>query len=82
MVALARKNAAKKNVKPPQVAFVQASLTEKLPIVSNSVDCILSNCVINLLPPSGKADLLKETYRVLRGGGRIVLDDVGSHFVL
>ena len=76
MVSLARRNAQKQGFKPPQVAFVQASLTEPLPIHSNSIDCILSNCVINLLPLAGKASLLKETHRVLKPGGRIVLDDV------
>lgn len=78
MIDLARKNAAKKGLKPPHVAFVQALLTEPLPIESNSVDCILSNCVVNLLPFEGKASLLKEVYRILKPGGRIVLDDVIS----
>jgi len=76
MVSLARRNALKQGLNPPQVAFVQAALTEPLPISSNSIDCILSNCVINLLPLSGKANLFKETHRVLKSGGRIVLDDV------
>lgn len=78
MIALARKNAALKGFKPPQVAFVQTSLTESLPIESNSVDCILSNCVVNLLPMEGKANLLKEVYRILKSGGRVVIDDVTS----
>ncbi|KAH9481820.1 Arsenite methyltransferase [Psilocybe cubensis] len=76
MISLARKNAAKKGLKPPQVAFVQALLTEPLPIEPDSVDCILSNCVINLLPFDGKAHLLKEVHRILKPGGRIVLDDI------
>ncbi|KAH7908531.1 S-adenosyl-L-methionine-dependent methyltransferase [Hygrophoropsis aurantiaca] len=76
MITLARRNAAKKGLKPPHVAFVQALLTEPLPIASDSMDCILSNCVINLLPISGKAALLKEVHRVLKPGGRIVLDDI------
>jgi len=76
MIDLARKNAAKKGLKPPRVAFVQALLTEPLPLESGSVDCILSNCVVNLLPLEGKANLFKEVYRVLKSGGRIVLDDV------
>lgn len=78
MISLARKNAAKKGLHPPHVAFVEALLTEALPIESDSVDCVLSNCVINLLPMEGKASLLKEVHRILKPGGRIVLDDVRS----
>lgn len=76
MIDLARKNASKRGLKPTHVAFVKAVLTEALPIASNSVDCILSNCVINLLPFAGKSKLLKEIYRILKPGGRVVLDDV------
>jgi ubiquinone/menaquinone biosynthesis C-methylase UbiE len=79
MIARARKNASNKCLSPPQVAFVQCLLTEALPIRSETIDCILSNCVVNLLPLSGKAALLRETFRVLKAGGRIVLDDVGAH---
>ncbi|EIW80452.1 NAD(P)-binding protein [Coniophora puteana RWD-64-598 SS2] len=76
MIALARRNAAKRNLKPPRVSFVKTLLHERLPINSDSVDCVLSNCVINLLPTEGKANLLKEVYRVLKPGGRVVLDDI------
>lgn len=81
MIALARKNAGKEGLKPPQVSFVQASLVEPLPIESESVDCILSNCVINLLPSEEKGKLFKEMHRILKKGGRVVLDDV-SIFIL
>jgi len=80
MILLARKNAAKKGLKPPHVAFVQAYLTEPLPIESNSVDCIISNCVINLLPPEGKAFALNEVHRILKPGGRVVLNDVSAYY--
>ncbi|KAF8843850.1 NAD(P)-binding protein [Paxillus ammoniavirescens] len=76
MIALARRNAAIKELKPPRVAFVKGSLTKDLPIRDGSVDCVLSNCVINLLPPAGKLKLMKEVYRVLKPGGRVVLDDI------
>ncbi|KAF8896114.1 S-adenosyl-L-methionine-dependent methyltransferase [Infundibulicybe gibba] len=82
MISLARQNAKKKNLFPPQVCFIQTGLTESLPIASDSVDCILSNCVINLLPVSGKESLLKEAYRVLKPGGRVVLDDIIAKTIL
>jgi arsenite methyltransferase len=78
MVNRARRAARDKNLKPPRISFVHAQLTEPLPIVDGSVDCILSNCVVNLLPPQGKRVLFGEIWRTLRPGGRIVLDDVSD----
>ena len=79
MINKARKNARQQKLYPPQVAFVHAKLTDPLPIASNSIDCVLSNCVINLLPPAGKAHVIREVNRVLKPGGRVVLDDVSGH---
>lgn len=47
---------------------------EKLPVEDNIIDVIISNCVINLSPD--KAKVFKESYRVLRKGGRMFLSDM------
>jgi ubiquinone/menaquinone biosynthesis C-methylase UbiE len=71
MLELARRNAAEAGA--TNVRFLKGEI-ERLPLPDDSVDVVISNCVINL--STDKASVHREMFRVLRAGGRVGITDV------
>ena len=73
MIKKANANKVKSSAK--NLEFVQGAITA-IPLPDNIADCIISNCVINLVPTSEKQLAFNEMYRLLVPGGRVAISDI------